>query len=567
MVDLKAAPFCLGDEEIGWVEETQSTMTLEEKIGQLFCPIGFTDNEAVLGAMVKEKHIGGMLFRAMEGEKVQRIHRFLQREAKVPMILCANVETGGDGIATDGTGFAEQMQVAATGDAENARTLGRIAAVEGAAVGLNLALGPIADMDLNYYNPITNVRTYGSDAGTVREMAVACHRGLREGGLFATAKHFPGDGVDDRDQHLLTSVNRLGREEWDKSFGNVYSALIEDGVLAVMAGHIALPAYQTDEDLKVSGMPLPASLSKDLLQGLLRQKLGFNGLVVTDATPMVGFCSAMERRRAVPYSIEAGCDVFLFNKDLDEDFGYMMEGYNAGVLSEQRLEDAVRRILGVKAAMGLHKKQQEGTLVPPKEALRVLGCKEHAEQARFCADNAITLVKDTTKLLPVAAETHRRVFLEVLGGCPSNERVEQTFVRLLEKEGFEVSCYRPENFETLDSRVEHFRNSYDLVLYVGNVETLSNQTVSRINWNTLFGQGDNVPWFVCEVPTVFVSVGNPYHLLDAPMVSCYVNAYYNSDIVLETVVDKLVGRSVFKGTSPVDAFCGRAELRLSPARK
>lgn len=569
MVDLTQKPFCLDDAALRWVEETQNSLSLEEKIGQLFCPIGLCEDEQILRDMVRRQHIGGMLFRAMPGESVQHIHRFLQSEAKIPLILCANVETGGNGIAIDGTPYAQQMQVAATGDIACAHALGRIAAREGAAVGLNLALGPICDIDMNYANPITNVRTYGANPDTVRAMSLACHSGLREGGLAAVAKHFPGDGHDDRDQHLLTSVNRLDCATWNETFGRVYESLVQDGVLAVMAGHIALPAFQQHEDLAVSEAPLPATLSKDLLQGLLRGQLGFNGLIITDATPMVGFCSAMPRSRAVPYSIEAGCDMFLFNKDLEEDVAYMRAGYETGILSKERLEDAVRRILGAKAAMGLHQKQQDGTLVPEKDALSVLACPEHIAQAQHCADCAVTLVKDTTHLLPLPAVPRRRVLLQILGNCPSNARVEATLTQLLQQEDFIVTPYRPEDIATMERRVEAFKNSYDLVLYVANVETLSNQTVSRIHWNTVFGQGNNIPWFVCEVPTIFVSVGNPYHLLDAPMVSCYVNAYYNSDIVLQAVVEKLMGRSAFQGQSPVDACCGRPDLLKSPvsARK
>ena len=328
MVDLKAKPFYLKDEDISWVKDTISSMDLDEKIGQLFCPIGIFDGKEYLEHLAKDLHIGGLLFREDEGLKIQNSHRILQSASKVPLFLAANVETGGNGIATDGTGYGEQMNIAATGDKSCAYTLGKIAAVEGSAVGLNLAFGPIVDIDMNYRNPITNVRTFGSDAKKVMEMGMQVHKGLTENALASCVKHFPGDGVDDRDQHLLTSVNSLDKKQWDKTFGKVYKAFIDDGVLSIMAGHIMLPSYQKEL--------LPATLSKELLQGLLRNKLGFNGMIITDATPMVGFCSAMQRSKAVPYSIEAGCDMFLFNKDIDEDFAYMKKGIESGILSENR---------------------------------------------------------------------------------------------------------------------------------------------------------------------------------------------------------------------------------------
>ena len=549
MIDLKAAPFYLKDNDLRWVEETISSMTMEEKVGQLFCPIGVCYDEEYLLDLTKRLRVGGLLFRAGPSAEIQKAHRFLQENSTIPLLLAANVETGGDGIAEDGTGVGEQMNIAAAGDVELAYAHGRVAAREGAAVGLNWAFGPIVDIDLNYRNPITNVRTFGSAPETVRRMGLAVHRGLTENGLASCAKHFPGDGVDDRDQHLLTSVNSLSREEWDNTYGEIYRNMIDADVLSVMAGHIRLPAYQTDE--------LPATLSKELLQGLLRKKLGFNGLVITDATPMVGFCAAMERRRAVPYAIEAGCDMFLFNKDVEEDFQYMREGIENGILSEKRLHEALTRILGMKAAMGLHRKKE---LVPGDEMLAVVACEEHRAIARACADRSVTLVRDKAGHLPISPEKHRRVLLEVLGGFPSGERIRGKLEERLTGEGFRVTHYIPETFETLDCSVERFRENYDLVLYIGNIENVSNKTVGRIEWHTFFGNGNNTPWFVHEVPTVFVGVGNPYLLQDVPMIPTFVNAYFNSDLYLDAVVDKLLGRSAFRGTSPVDPFCGRDDL-------
>ena len=194
-------------------------------------------------------------------------------------------------------------------------------------------------------------------------------RGAKKNGVAVAIKHFPGDGIDERDQHILTSVNSLSREEWDESFGKIYSSLISQGAETVMVGHIALPAY-ADRDERF----LPASLSRSLITGLLREKLGFNGMVSTDATPMVGFTSAMPRARAIPSAIAAGVDMILFNKDIDEDYRFLLEGIRDGILTVERLDDAVTRILATKAALGLHIKQKRETLVPGPEALSAVGC-------------------------------------------------------------------------------------------------------------------------------------------------------------------------------------------------
>lgn len=121
--------------------------------------------------------------------------------------------------------------------------------------------------------------------------------------------------------------------------------------------------------------------------------------------------------------------------------------------------------------------------------------------------------------------------------------------------------YEPEDFSKPVDNVEQFKSKYDLVLYIGNIENKSNQTVTRINWHTFFGLGNNIPWFVEEVPTLFISVANPYNLLDVPMVKTYINYYSNNEFVLEAVVDKILGKNKFKGISPVDPFCGRDDTR------
>ncbi|WP_160673157.1 glycoside hydrolase family 3 N-terminal domain-containing protein [Clostridium sp. C8-1-8] len=561
MIDLKKKPFYLSDEDIKWVEDTINSMTIEEKIGQLFCPIGMSPDENYLKHEILSKHIGGILFRPGHSKEMQKTHNFLQRNSKVPLLIAANLEAGGDGIATDGTAFAKQMQVAATNDPEYAYKLGKIACGEGAAVGCNWAFAPVVDIDMNFRNPITNVRTYGDNPERVLANGLEYLRAAKECNVAVSIKHFPGDGVDERDQHLLTSVNTLSCEQWDETFGKVYRGLIEAGALTAMIGHIALPSYQKKFNPDLKNSIVPATLSSELINGLLREQLGFNGMVVTDATPMVGFTAAMSRELSVPTAIASGCDMFLFNKDLAEDYDFMMKGYKNGIITEERLQEALTRILATKAALKLHKKQKDGSLYSKEEELKVISSEEHKVWAYDCADKAITLVKDTQDLLPIDAKRNKRVLLQILGEFSSNKRVNDKIKVLLTSEGFQVTEYVKEDFGMPLDNVADFKSKYDLVLYIGNIENASNKTVSRINWHTFFGLGNNLPWFVEEVPAIFISVGNPYHLLDAPMIKTFINCYSNNDFVLEKVVEKIVGKSEFKGVSPIDPFCGREDTR------
>ena len=560
-MDLKKKPFCLNDADIEWVEKTLEQMTLEEKIGALFCPIGYSTDPEYLD-MLLGFHIGGLFFRDGVGEEMRRTFEYAQNHSPIPLLIPSNLEAGGDGAATDGTPYGKQMACAAAGDKKYAYRLGKIACTEAAALGINWAFAPVVDIDMNYHNPITNVRTYGENPETVYSYAKEYMRAATECNVAVSIKHFPGDGVDERDQHLLTSVNSLSMEEWDAAYGKIYQKLIEDGALTVMAGHIAMPAYQEHYNPLTKGNIIPASLSKELLNNLLRDKLGFNGLIISDATPMVGFTAAMAREKSVPLAIESGCDMFLFNKDLAEDYQFMMDGYKNGILSEKRLMDANRRILALKAALKLHEKKASGTLVPSADSLQTLKSKQHTEWAKELADASITLVKDTQKLLPIDAEKYPKVLLEIMGDFPSNERVLPQVKKELEKKNFQVFVYEKENFEVGVDNVKSFKGKYDLVIYIGNVENASNQTTNRLNWYTFWGQGNNVPWFANEIPVLFISLANPYHLLDVPMIKTYINCYSNNEYVIETVVEKITGNSSFKGINPIDPFCGRKELSL-----
>lgn len=560
MIDLHARPFNLDDAAIARVEALLESMTLEERIGQLFVPIGYSGDPGYLEGVMLRHHIGGIMYRCGESREMQATHRYLQEHSRIPLLIGANLEAGGIGIATDGTDYGRQMLAAAANDPIYAYRLGKVSCSEGHAVGCNWAFAPVVDIDRNWRNPITNVRTYGSDPDRVLAYGREYLRAAQEEHVAVAIKHFPGDGCDEVDQHILTSVNDLSCEEWDATYGRIYRTLIEDGAQTVMVGHIAQPAWQRRINPAFPDHLLPASLSPELLQGLLREHLGFNGLIVTDSTCMVGFSCAMPRRLAVPTAIEAGCDMFLFNKDLDEDYQYMLEGYQNGVLSEERLHDALLRILATKAALGLFDVPRED-LVPSESALEILESPEHRGWARDVADHGVTLVKDSQHLLPLDPVRHHRVLLEILGGFPSEERILNTFERLLTQEGFAVERYVHEDFATARFDVETFRERYDLVIYLGNVENASNKVTNRLNWFTFWGNGNNVPWFVEERPTLFISLANPYHLVDVPMIKTYINAYSNGDDVLAAIVERLMGRSDFAGVSPVDPFCGKPWLR------
>lgn len=566
MVSLRSTPFHLDDEGVQWVEETLAGMTELQKVGQVFCEILWDRDGADALDLLSLIEPGAVMYRPATSSAMHATSTLLQSRARVPLLIACNLErggAGGNGGLLDGTYVASPMGQAATADPTYAYRTGLVAAREGGAVGVNWTFEPIVDLDRNPENPITNVRTYGSSVDQVIAMAKGYVDACQELGVATAVKHFPGDGVDFRDQHLMASVNSLTEEEWEATYGTVYRELIAHGVPAVMSAHIIQPALARSVNPGLSdGELLPGSLSRELNEGILRERLGFNGLIVTDATQMVGFTAAMPRARAIPTAIAHGADMLLFTVNQAEDVQYLLDGIRDGVVSAERLDEAVTRVLALKAHLGLHTKQAQGRLVPPEEELAAVGAPEHREWAVECADRAVTLVKDRDGLLPLDPGRGRRIELvEVTNGHTSGHLPEVEHLKArLEGEGFQVRYSQDVPHPGERIRVADYRADVDLLVYFANMKVGSNQTTIRLVWDDFLG--DSSPKFARDVPTLFLSFSNPYHLVDVPMVSTYVNAYSSTEVVVDAVVEKLMGRSAFVGRSPVDPYAGLWDARV-----
>lgn len=583
-MDLTKKPFYLDCKQITWVEETYQNMGLDEKIGQLICAGVPVLSDEVINDLTQNLKIGSLMFRPLPFQEVREGVTKLQAASKVPMLISANLEYGGCGALAEGTYVAQQMSCAATQDKESAYWLGKISCQEAHAAGINWGYAPVVDIDMSYRNPISNIRTYGNDKDTVLVMAREYIRGAKECGVIPTIKHFPGDGTDERDQHLLVSVNQLSYQEWMESYGSIYENLIEDGAIALMVGHIAQPEVAKVLNPGISDYEayLPASQSKTLLKMLLREKMNYNGLVVTDSSLMNGFMVRMPRRIALPLTIEYGSDMILFNRNIEEDIRYIKEGYQNGILSEARLEEAVKRVLALKAYLHLPEKKEEGTILPDVDVKRLFESEETKEKVKEIADHSITLVKDTKQVLPLSSEKTKRIYLNVIENKVNDQsEFAQNVKKLFEKEGFEVELRKREMninpaeaykeapsedflriMEEITATTDTFVKKYDACVLVLNMETESNMTTCRVSWNVLAGLGNDFPWYAGEIPLIAISTANPYHLLDIPMAHVYINTYSNNKETLEATMDKICGRSQFKGVSPIDPFCGHGDCRV-----
>ncbi len=581
MVDLRKKPFYLDDEQIRWVENTIENMTLEEKLGQLFVLLKATPgiDEEKIKKDLAEFGQGGHRWQGGGKADAYRLNRIYQENSKYPLFIAANCDDGGTGIAPEGTFVATAAECGAGQGTENAYHLGYVSGKEASAVGCNWLFNPVVDVYKNWRNTIVNTRSFGSDPDKVLENSRAYIKGVKDANpnMACTAKHFPGDGVEELDQHLALGVNNLSVDDWEKSFGKVYRALIDEGLETIMVGHIALPEMSRklcpgieDKDIK------PATLSKELLTDLLRNDMGFNGLVITDATHMIGMAATSRRSEAVPGAIIAGCDMILFANDVEEDISFVKKAYEEGRLSDERLRDALMRILGMKAHLHMN---EEGRNFPKEDALECIGCTEHQAYAKQAADECITLVKDTRNNLPIDPAKGNRVFLVYVGSTPTTlgykkDPVKQMLIDELTEAGFEVDVC-PNYFELeLDNGIspmnfvkmlkhetrEEFIAKHDLALVVINVKGYAQENNVRVRWSV--NHSCELPWYNEEIPTIGMSLNYTNHLIDVPQLHTFINAYAPKREHIRAAIEKMTGKSSFNGKTDESVFCGRWDTRL-----
>lgn len=589
LVDLRKKPYNLDEEAISWVENTIAQMTLDEKIGHLFVNMGSQRTEEYLTGVLKDYKIAAVRYNPGPAADIWEQNYILQTKSKIPLLIAANTESGGNGAVTDGTKIGDEIKIAATADSRHAYEMGKVAGIEAAAVGCNASFAPIMDLSRNWRNPIIANRTWGADVDQVIELSKEYMRGIMEHGIVPFAKHFPGDGIDERDHHLSFASNPMTKSEWMETFGRIYGEMADAGLPGIMAGHIHLPNVEKEmhPERELDDM-LPASLNKTLLDELLRGELGYNGAIVTDASHMIGMTASMPRRELLPTAIEAGCDLFLFFNDPEEDLQWMKEGLKNGLLTEERLHDALRRTLGLKAKLGLHlfEGRRQEIMLPKEEALALIGKDEAKNLAKEVADKAITLVKSKQEgIFPVNPDRYKRILLVEVDGYKGGfgaminagkKRAADTLKELLEARGHEVSIWEnteariaklPEeerpaaiaNVYASKRPIAEITDNYDLIINL--VDVNSGGTTQRIIWPAAKGTPDQ-PFYVHEIPTIVVSVQHPFALADMPQVSTYINAYDGLPVTLETLVTKLAGESSFTGVSPVDAYCGLVDTHI-----
>lgn len=558
-VDLTVDPYDLAADGVAWVEQTLERMTLEQRVGQLMCVYLRSTDMAEWTTWLDTRGIqpGAMMMISRPPDDARRDVSELQRWSTVPLLIAGNLESGAVNFLADTEAFANPMQLAATGDPDSARRLAVHCARLGDSIGINWAFAPVIDLNLNPDNPITNTRTFGSNRETVAAFGEAYMRELEGRGIATSAKHFPGDGVDDRDQHLVTTNNDLSADEWRASYGEIYRRAIAAGTRTIMVGHIRQPALSREARPGIADADLmPATLAPELI-AVLRDELGFGGLIVSDNSAMTGFTSQAPRRDGLTRMFGAGVDMLLGNLDVAEDFAHIVDAVRSGDIAEATIDDAVRRVLGVKASIGLNRGWDRSHREHPDTV-------EERAWRDDIARRSITLVKDTQQLLPLDRSRHRRALVYVLGDEPTfydpSPALAPRFVEGLVARGLDVEVRTIPGNTTTPLEAEHLHEQFDVCLYFADVRFIGNSNTIRVHFSPW--QGWDAPRHVASLPTALVSIADPYLLRDLPMIRTALNGYTPTASTVDAMLEVLFGEIEARGISPVDPFAGRWDAAL-----
>jgi beta-glucosidase-like glycosyl hydrolase/CubicO group peptidase (beta-lactamase class C family) len=536
-----------------WVESSLKKMTLREKLGQMLMPYyfgAFTSAQSAeyknLVHEVEENQVGGFILGTTRGplgiERSQvyptaELTNELQRRAKIPLLIGADFESGTGMRLDEGTSFPSAMAVGATNDPKLAYTIGKVIALESRAAGVHWIFAPDADVNNNPDNPIINIRSFGENPNSVGEFVAQEIRGIEENGGLATAKHFPGHGDVSVDSHLALPTVPGDRKELEATELVPFRAAIGASVGSVMPGHLAVPAFEPDASV-------PATTSRNILTGLLRDELKFKGLVVTDAMDMGGVTSRYPPGEAAVRAVEAGADVLLMPPVPDAAMAGLERAVGSGRITEKRVDESVRRILQAKSRLGLDRNR----LANIEQLDEKFARPEFAAQAQNIADRGVTLLRDTAHLLPLDATKPLRVLLVSLSADADpypGETIEPEI-------RWRVDSLKALRADTQFANVSTLKlppaDSYDVA-----VAALFVRVADR---KGDVGLPDEQHAFVNQMiasgkPTVVIAFGSPYLIEGFPGAKTWLAEFSTNSVSQLAAVRALFGQVAVQGQIPV----------------
>ncbi|MFJ2047166.1 beta-N-acetylhexosaminidase [Paenibacillus taichungensis] len=546
-------------------------MTLREKIGQmLLCGFHGTEAAGDVDAFLRKYPIGGVIYfaRNVESpEQVERLSSGLQRIAvdsgNVPLWISIDQEGGMVARITEGiTLMPGQMAIAAAGSIEDAYQAAYISGVELRSMGINMNFAPVLDVNNNAANPVIGVRSFGESPQSVAAYGARSIAGVQDAGISATAKHFPGHGDTDTDSHLDLPVITHDRERVDRVELIPFRAAIAAGVDAMMSAHIYFPALEPER--------LPVTLSRAVLSGLLRQELGYDGMIVTDCMEMDAIAANYGTVDAAVMAVEAGADLVLISHTAHLQAGAfeaLLAAVQSGRISEARIDESVTRLLKYKAKRGLMEKgtgtgtgndevhdsvstslSAEVLTDSASSKLQERNQPLHQEVARRISENSITLVRDQLNMLPLKPERTLVITVATSVTTIADEQLTQavTLGSALSHCGldvFEVTV-TPEEVAIRSARLlQAAEEDYVRQIVVGtyNAGSASGDPQCRlIGWLQQLGK-----------PLAVVALRSPYDLLAIPEVQVYVAAYESRPLAMDSAARALMGHIPFAGKLPV----------------
>ncbi len=505
------------------VDTLMSSLSLEEMIGQTLCPVAWhfgtdltTENvDAVIQTArnhIEQFKVGGIFTAFGYADPFKQFAAAMDGAGTIPTVLVGDMEHGAGCRIYDRISFPMAMACGAANRADWVREMGVATAYESRECGIGWTLGPLVDLCMNRGNPMTFSRTFGSKPDHVARMSAAFIQGVQDNNLMAaSAKHFPGDGYEEREPHLCTPVIDLSREEWFDTYGVTWKSAIDAGVMAVMTGHIGLEFVDPGTDWR--GAP-PEHIRKNQQLEILRGELGFDGCIVCDAVTMIGFASWVPPEDRAWRCIESGTDCLLFSTP-ENDVPQMLRAVKEGKLSEERVAFAARKVLELKARIGLFD--------TPAQALSVsAGQRETWKQlAVEVAEHSITTVRDAEQTLPVQLEPGAKVLtitLAFVSGVRHDAKLELPVVDSeLRARGFEVDHMVNPNYVQVSDCIDRYDAVFvNLCIPPRYGSTHLVPPVCNAFWDGRLMHRDKI---------VYTAFGDPFKLYEMPWASNMVLAF------------------------------------------
>lgn len=528
-----------------WAERTLNKLTLREKIAQmmvLHMNMRFLNEESPkwkeITSLLETDGIGGIhIWFGDVGTSLTLLNE-IQRRSKVPVIVDADIEYGVQRRFPAGTDLPPLMAITATGSTHYAYEAGRISALESRALGIHWNFSPVTDVNNNPNNPIINTRSFGEDPDEVGKYAVEFIRGLQDHGMLATAKHFPGHGDTDTDSHTsLATIPSDSARLWSLEL-KPFQIAINAGVDAVMVAHVHSPDLQPNANL-------PATLSPFWVAGVLREKMGFDGVIVTDAMAMGGVTRNYSDSYALIHAINAGCDFILQNYNVKKSINIVENAIQKGIISEARINDAALKMLKMKEKVGLHTQR----FITLEETRKILGKKEFKKTAMDIAAKSITLVKNENAILPLTMHKNEEIFVIDIYDHP-NDHNESLTTKELKRSGLKI---RSLQIDESDSTLY-----YESILRTipKNSPIILNAFASPSAWKDRIFLPDHQMDFIHALNQktdniLLISFGNPYLIQGLPETPGYICAWKGNQVMQKAMVQTLLGKNHFSGTLPI----------------